>query len=91
MIASVIEILYSQNAAIWPMTGSKGDASLLSMIVIGGAEVLCNGLIRNKKLAEKARARELQVWESVTDTPVDATGLARKRYFSLLVSSHESP
>jgi hypothetical protein len=41
MTASVIEILYSQNAAIRPMTGSKGDASLLSMIVVGGAERCC--------------------------------------------------
>jgi hypothetical protein len=40
---------------------------------------------------KKARAREEQVWEAnVSDTPVDTTGPARKRYFSLPVSSHES-
>jgi len=43
------------------------------------------------KLAEKAKARELQVWEAnVSDTHVETTGPARKRYFSLPVSSHES-
>jgi hypothetical protein len=43
------------------------------------------------KLAEKARTREEQVWEAnVSDTPVDMTGPASKRYFSLPVSSHES-
>jgi len=37
-------------------------------------------------------AQELQVREAnFSDTPADATGPAPKRYFSLPVSSHESP